>query len=408
MHTFLLKKIPLIYSYSVKFLYLFFKYENLNNKIFLINLKLNSKIYNLKKSTDLNNIEIIFEEHSVINENILPKIYNLCEGGVILNKLPGRRVVKVENASYYLGSDFIRFDNNIVLNEKLYRKEYLNLIPSDIDIIKREADHKFKLWETSKVINSEFAFFYNGTFINHWGHFILEHLSKLDLLKYLNKYNFDIFLPIELDNHIKIIIEDILVNYKNIKIQYINKFTRIFAKTLYIPFNDTFVANNSNHFSPLYTQISDTTVNYVTKIFQSYVNTNNITQKKVFIGYKGKRNLINYKEIESLFISNNYLIVYPHELSLTEKINIFSSAEYIAGIGSSSFMNTLFCLPDTKILAFLPNMRSLDCGFFKMSAKLKHKTFVFSGKDSDGSSISTSYHLDIEELINCCREYNFF
>ena len=141
MHFLLLKNIPKSYKLTINVFNYLFKIKKLNTLKILIDQYLNSTIFNLIKISSIENVDIIFEEPPELNENKLPQIYNLCEGGVILNKLTGRKIINLNNASFYLGSDFIRLSDQSVINEKLFKKECKNLIPMDCDIIEKIGEN---------------------------------------------------------------------------------------------------------------------------------------------------------------------------------------------------------------------------------------------------------------------------
>jgi capsular polysaccharide biosynthesis protein len=403
----ILFKFPIFFLGILNFFYFIKKKDFFKIRIDLLNTYRNKQFFFLKRIHEIKGINVIYEENESINTNILPVIYNLCEGGTLFNTLPGRKILEINHAKFYLNSDFIRLENNEVLNEKLFKKEYKNLIPCDSDIIEINGGNIFTLKDDPDSIYSNSCFYFNGTFLSQWGHFILEHLAKLEMLEYIKLAEMEVFLPLSTDNHIKSIVSDYLFRYPNIKLRYISSSTKVCAKKIYVPINNTFIGNNSDHYSPLYIQISDSTVNFVTRIMQSYRIKNITSEINLFIGYKGKRGLLNYSEVESIFIKNGYFIVYPHELNFIEKVNLFSSAKNIVGIGSSAFTNTIFCAQGINILALVPNNRSLDTGMTKFNVFLNQKCFYFTGKDSNGTSLSTNFEIDLNELIQFSESNNF-
>lgn len=399
-----------IYLFILKSIFYFTRTNFLKIRIDLIHKIIYSKDFVLIKAQDVSGIKILYEEDSTKNENFLPIIYKLCDGGSFINTLPGRKLIEINNCSFYLNSDFIRVSNENVINEKLFKKEYSNLIPIDSDLIELKGKDTYKLSDSKDFVLSSNCYYFNGTFISHWGHFILEHLAKLEFIRYIDKNDIeiDVFLPVDIDSHIKIVIENFFENRQKFKIKYIEKSVKIIAKRLYLPVLNTFIANNSNYFSPLLIQISDSNVNFVTNLLQSYRKKNIKLDKNIFLGYKGDRNLINYNEVSNLFLKNEYMIVYPHELKFNEKIDLFSSAKNIVGIGSSAFTNTIFSSNEIQILMFLPNIRALETGLSKFNKKLNQKSFFFTGKDFNNSNLSTKFELDIEELTQFCYQNNFF
>jgi hypothetical protein len=398
---------PLLFFFILKFLNFIFKTNFIKSKIDFLEPYIYFKKFNLKLIDDVYDIETLFFEKPVLNQNHLPKIYNISEGGIIYNSLKGRQLKRLKYGIFYLGSDFIRINESEAINEKFFKKEYLNLNAEDTDLLMIK-NGQYYLSNTTKTIYSKKCFHLNGTFAFTWAHFVFEQLPKLELLNFISKETIDIFLPENIDKHIKKIINDYVNNFPRVKLFFINRTYKISAEILYVPINNTFIANNSNYFTPLQIQIADSTVNFVSNIFQTYSVKYHNSDLKIFLGYKGTRNLINYDEIEDMFTKNGYQVVYPHELEFENKVKLFSSAQRIAGVGSSAFVNTIFSKKDTKILAFVPNNRSLDTGLEKFHRHLSHESYFFSGKDSDTSSLSTSFTINKDELNTFCYLKNFF
>lgn len=63
-----------------------------------------------------------------------------------------------------------------------------------------------------------------------------------------------------------------------------------------------------------------------------------------------RRRLVNEVEIEAIFERYGFRIVHPELLPIEEQIALFGGAGMIAGLGGSAMHNTVFSLPDTKVL----------------------------------------------------------
>ncbi len=66
------------------------------------------------------------------------------------------------------------------------------------------------------------------------------------------------------------------------------------------------------------------------------------------------RRIINADEVERLMRSNGFEIVYAHELTFVEQVELFSSAKVLVGASGAAFSNMAFMQPGTKAVIFSP------------------------------------------------------
>ena len=64
--------------------------------------------------------------------------------------------------------------------------------------------------------------------------------------------------------------------------------------------------------------------------------------------------LENQDSVEKIFAEHGYEIIFPEEMSLQEKLKIFSEAEFIAGPYGAGFTNVLFANKNAKIICIQP------------------------------------------------------
>lgn len=62
------------------------------------------------------------------------------------------------------------------------------------------------------------------------------------------------------------------------------------------------------------------------------------------------RSITNAPEIEDMFVQRNFEIIDPASMSFVEQVNLFQSADCIAGPTGAAFANTIFCKPGTKVI----------------------------------------------------------
>ena len=120
-------------------------------------------------------------------------------------------------------------------------------------------------------------------------------------------------------------------------------------------------------------------------------------KQKIYIIRRGKRNLINYKEVELFFKEKGFYFVEPHKLTLIEKISIFKNAEVVVGPLSSGFTNLIFSNKSTKVLVLSNFVRSFEGYFAFLSNYFVKKIILLTGSDSS-SHLNTSYFISIDKV----------
>jgi len=75
--------------------------------------------------------------------------------------------------------------------------------------------------------------------------------------------------------------------------------------------------------------------------------------RRIYLGRKGGRNLLNTEEIESKLVKLGFEVVYPEQLSFARQVELFNEAEYVCGPNGSAFGNAIFCKQGTKIASFV-------------------------------------------------------
>lgn len=77
------------------------------------------------------------------------------------------------------------------------------------------------------------------------------------------------------------------------------------------------------------------------------------SSRRVYVGRKNfssYRVLINSAEVEALFASRGFEVVYPEELSIDDQVTLFESAGIVAGEAGSGLHNSIFCSSKVKIV----------------------------------------------------------
>ena len=355
------------------------------------------KEYNLKKMSDITNHKLLYQSEITLQDFDLPAIEGLTQGGYIARIDPGDFLYQFEEVTCTGGPDFLRFKDGSVANQKLFRKEYEILRPSDADLLLING-YKVRLSEEKNIRISDAAFSLLGPYSIHWAHFMGQYLQKLDFLKFLDSYeSIDLLVDKGADPHIIELIEFYIEKNKSIRIKilFVDKLNSVYCKKMYYCYLSSFVGDEGEYFSPLSIYISMATMNTWKKIAVNFIKPSSHKQsKKIFIERSGVRNIINYEAIKAAYLSKGYEAVKPHELKLNEKIKLFQSATNIVGPGSTGFINIIFCNPGTKVKMFVNSGRYLDSYLAKF-AKINEIDLIYiSGIDENLKNPNSNYFIN--------------
>jgi hypothetical protein len=367
-----------------------------------------SQLFVIVPMEHIPNCQIIYRE-TVKNEVLyFPKIYELTNGGEISIETKGPRIFRLNNASFVMGSDFIRFAGGSVSNDKLFRKEYEYGLPGDCDLFDLDGN-SCRLKKYSKQRKFDTVLHISGSFFHQWAHFLVQFYPKLELIPKLPMDRvIDILIPIEIDPHIKYIIENAIRGYKNIRLTQVSKDEELCCNTIYYPQIDTYLVDIGVINSMFHIQISDSTIRFLRSSTKNLFPKNSKQFRKIYIGRVGSRNIINGTEVAERFRLMGFEEIFPHKLDILEKVKIFSEAKYIVGPGSSGFANAIFCQPKTKILSLTNSSRHDDMYLTKLSKLSDFELIVFTGKQIDSYDNDSAFYIDLSKLNKFIAESNFF
>jgi hypothetical protein len=197
----------------------------------------------------------------------------------------------------------------------------------------------------------------SGTYSNNYYHWIVEFLSRFWIIDQYPEYK---HLPLIIDAHLHPNFLEALKMANSdersfIPIRYGEGYR---VKKLIIPSKLAFMPMNlKNGVSLSYTHdaVSPLAIAFLREKFGVERRVLNQRQsRRIYISRKtGKyRKLLNEEEIEHLFKKYGFVVVRPELLSFQEQLDIFSSAEIIAGPTGSAFTNMIFSPSSTKIILF--------------------------------------------------------
>ncbi|MDD4556571.1 MAG: glycosyltransferase 61 family protein [Alphaproteobacteria bacterium] len=241
--------------------------------------------------------------------------------------LPAKRVSGTKN-SFYLGGIVDSNKKFVPLSAHLREKKEGSLHKA------YAFDKKTTKFENKKVI-------YGGFFNNHFGHFLVETVSRLWYWLEHQEENLDIvFIQAKNKKTPPQIWEflEILGISKN-KIRILEEITQF--REIIIPSQATIIKSAYNEkFINIYQAMA------------KKVEPKNV--EKIYLSRtKLKKGTICFGEelIEKTFKENGYKIIYPEKISLKEQISYLNNAKEIAGLSGTALHLALFAKPKTKLIS---------------------------------------------------------
>lgn len=206
------------------------------------------------------------------------------------------------------------------------------IFTSDGDFIEDsivERGQPAKLQKTVDYLSG--TYIYGGCLFSHFGHFILESLSRLYMIRRCKEYpiifitNTDSVFQFQKD-HFRLL----GVNNEIIRIKKPTSIERL----IYSP--------PGSSINPLY--ITEEQINSLKYLYfpENAKRTKEkiwLSRSKLFMGM-----IINEEAIEKILIKIGYKIIHPEILPLLEQIKLISTSEIVAGFDGSQFFSLLFAL----------------------------------------------------------------
>ncbi len=225
--------------------------------------------------------------------------------------------------------------------------------------------------------------YYLGWLIPHYGHFLMESLSRLWAVERAKKNTYYLF------------------NVYNGGEKFLRNTT--WAKQMLESFGiseeqiifstETFIADNlivPSQALILHSGVAvDAQRHTWSKIRRKYASVNrDHGHKRIYLSRrlfkKQKRVLTNEKEVEQLFESFGFKVIFPEQLSFTEQVELFAEADIVAGPSGSALHNSAFMNPNSQLLSLTT---SSFCLVNEMLACLPNSVqySIFFGEDEDFS-----------------------
>ena len=344
-----------------------------------------------------------------------PDIYGFSKNNFTTLRKHEISIYCFPNAEIRAKSDVIKV-GGYAFWEKARRPEFAQTIPVDSDFIAIDSMRdNIIAFEQKKARNFSMGFSLCGVHTNTWAHFIISYLPKIIALKRITVGStIALFVPNNMLQNNKDLIE-LLLNERfdsnEVELIYVSDEEVIKCAKLYYCSAIGFLCDHSTYVHPASSCISSfgaKAIHGVAEILWAKVGVSE--PKKIYIGRGAGRNLFNAAEVEKYFIRNGFEIVYPHLLSLQEKINVFGNATHICGPVSSGFANIIFSREQVKVLGFFNFARCFDpfISGLNYAGGFGHQITFLTGYEDVNYNINNSYFIELDRIIECCEEIKFF
>lgn len=236
-----------------------------------------------------------------------------------------------------------------------------------------------------------------GSVHSHFGHFLLEGLSRVwgayELAHFSPDMKFQVYEP-----ELPAFAYEILGMAGVPREQIVRSPSAVRISELYIP--DT-SSRTHTWLSPLHKRVWD-------KIGNCVLPRSN--HDKVFLSRAGTpdRPLLNTEAVEDLFRSEGFLVVRPETLSISEQISLVRSAKVLAGCVGSQMYLSAFRPAGSKTFVVAPSNFYLKDDAM-IADLMDHELTVFFGTALDTSSKTKSEHfwsIDEEALKQAVRDHS--
>ena len=247
-------------------------------------------------------------------------------------------------------------DNNYIYEGGIYNSKG-NLIKSSIRDY--DSDCLYKYNDIHEIDIEDFLFVpSNSVFIghitNHYGHFLLETMSRfwVFLFNYLHKFQIKNIVFIKwIDENYKYNLFEIISNMLNLnkyKIIFVNeptKFENIFIPQKLCNINKKILIEQKFIYDEL--------------LKSCYFNPNAKIHKKIYITrFRGSKRVKNENDIINLFKKYNFYILNPEVKNFRNDIFLYKQATIIAGLDGSNLHNVVFANNKTNLI-YISSQRNL-------------------------------------------------
>lgn len=360
--------------------------------------------YSLIKNPE-NKFEILYHiKDESWETNYAPPVFECVKERVVTGRFPAQNIYEVNDGIACVDSDMIIVGDEVYW-DKFFAEDFTtSASPKDNNLFSFSNDFVYVKKRNREYINGT-TFSLVGLWSWHWAHFLYQFLGKLYYAgeSGILDNEINVLTNDTNDANINQIIDDYLSRFPNVKRIRAKSKTEyqcerlIFAPSMANNYNDCnyyleyrFITPQNdidilmrNLVEPLVAKVKDRPAKY----------------KKIYLTRENNRNmryLNNKTEIEEFFRNEGFHFLECANLSLEEKADIFSHAEFIAGLNGASFFNLLFCT-GAKLMSLVNNRYATD---MLVPTLMKNRVSIFlnvTGRD-DSTDRKSNFTLSLDKI----------
>ncbi|HCH1699752.1 TPA: glycosyltransferase family 61 protein [Vibrio parahaemolyticus] len=251
----------------------------------------------------------------------------------------GGQIVKREHGQHESGQVVFN-SSGCLINQSFSIMDNAKTLPSDIFFREEEGFFQKRIVRTNLLLGSSF---FIGSIHPHFGHFLLEGISRLD--KALIQ-NFDHYIVYE--NHIP---------------SYVLDFFEILGidvkKIICVGSGEAFTCEKLVLADPAYISHYGASLDILDVWDKICIQdfSDSLEERKVFLSRKGiaGRKCLNEDFIENIAMESGYEVIRPHELSIIEQLKLMSSVTSLAGLVGSQMYLAAFAKNCFNLKVIAPN-----------------------------------------------------
>ena len=250
-----------------------------------------------------------------------------------------------------------------------------------------------------KVKGKVFSMLSGGAAKTNYFHWLFEVLPRIEILNKIEKIeNIDFFLiPSKKMNHQLQTLE--LLNIPHKKLLDSNMYKHIFCHELITVDHPFRLTNNTVHDTQ---NIPSWIFDWLRKKFLKYKSSKKFPVK-IFMEraepISTARDIKNKDEVYKILKENNYTFIQPENFEFKDQLQMFFSAEKVAGLHGAAFANICFCNPKTEIIEFKTASTGMNSGNIALKSNLDYKGIICEAIDKFGGQ-QGKLIIPLDELKN--------
>ena len=227
-----------------------------------------------------------------------------------------------------------------------------------------------------RIKGNVFSLLSGGAAKTNYFHWLFEILPKLEILskfKKLEDINYFLVPSTKMTHQLETLE---LLNISRKKLLDSNSFKHIFCDELFVVDHPFRLTNNTVYDTQ---NIPSWIFKWLRKNFLQFKSQTKFP-KKFFIDRSESiskyRSIYNHTEVYDYFKKQKFEFIKPENFSFKDQINLYNSAEKIAGLHGAGFANICFCNPGTKIIEFKTSGTGMNSGNIAFKNNLDYRGII--------------------------------